>query len=118
MTTKPAPSRVSQRDYATPFVGSFGKFEREYAAALYVEACIRRGDTWLALGPRDFYAEIKALLDEKPRINWIGASAAFGVIPDVRGLVDGGWLAMAEDKTVQPTETFFAAIARYVREQP
>jgi hypothetical protein len=113
---RPLPSQVSQRRYATPFVASFGKFERELAAALYVEACVNRGNEWQPLGPRCFAGTVEVLLDEDPstRIPWIGFGAAAHVVPDVRGLVIGGWLSMASDKTVQPTDAFFSAIAPYV----
>lgn len=112
MTILPSNVDYGQRA-AAPFIACFGRFERDLAAAIYVEACAKRGDTWQSLGPREFGETMLAMKNDPP--SWLLAVFGIGIFPDMLGLVEGGWFTIDAEKKVQPTDLFFSAIADRVR---
>ena len=124
MSERPKPSQINTGlSDATPFIGCFGKFEKEVAAAIYVETCKECGDAWIPISPRSFGLMLEALaiggkhdlsaarpiLTKPP--TWITA-LQFGHVPDMLGLVKDGFFTMAEDKSVEPTDKFFSTLAQ------
>lgn len=129
-TTRPAPSRVHPCARGpNPFIGCFGRFEKEAAAAIYVSACVANGDEWKPVGPRDFGMELTRLAtasgaldaagaagngEAKSVQSWVSFLVQFRYTPDVLGLVEGGFLEMDSEQRVTPTEAFFEKIEPFV----
>lgn len=113
----PRPSEIDTgRAWAVPFTACFKRTEAEIAAAIYVEACVARGDTWQPIVPRQFGETLRALARGEvvtPAPSWVTFVTRMGLVPDVLGLVEGGWLSKGENEAVVPTDTFFAALTRY-----
>jgi hypothetical protein len=124
--SRPKPSQVfTNLKGAMPFTDCFGRAEREIMAALYVEACKERGDTWLRLMPRDIGDMMMQLANpkrdpiyhrviEKPP-TWILAIQYLNLTPDMPGLVKEGFFTMTDDNSVEPTDKFFEAVKPYTR---
>lgn len=116
---RPKPSQVdTNRRGAMPLAACFGRAEREIAAAIYIEACLARGDRWQPITPREFGETIRSLGrgEMGPAPSWV-TLMAWGLVPDVPSLIENGWFEAAgtETRAVSPTDKFFEAIAKYVR---
>lgn len=117
MSDRPKPSEIHVNQYATPFVGCFGRAEREMAAAVYVLACKERGDTWQPINPPMFGETLVALVRNPEGPSWAKAIPALGITPDILGLVENGFMERGEEESVTPTDAFFAKVdtPRWVR---
>lgn len=112
---RPRPSEIDiGLMQAAPFVGGFGRFEREVAAALYVEACAHDGDVWEPITPKRACESLRRLAAFERVPTWISFLAAFGYVPDFRGLVDGGHMTLDEEtKLMMPTAAFFERVKQF-----
>lgn len=111
MSNRPIPSEV-QIKYGSPFVNCFGRVEREYAAAIYVEACKRRGDTWQPINPTMFGETLIELAKDVEGPWWAKSIIALRLVPDMLWLVDAGFFSRGEEESVFPTDAFFEKIDR------
>lgn len=119
MTALPRPSQIQDfRRHAMPFTGCLQRAEVEIAAAVFVLACLARGDRWQPLHPRQIGETLIELLKSDDCPSWISIGS-IGIEPDFLGLVAGGWFQLHpgtadEDGAIEPLPAFFAAIDRYV----
>lgn len=91
------PSDVRMFRGLLPLVGTFGRAELEFAAALLVRTCVRNGDEFGAHPPRSIGVTMKADVDEalEPWVSF--ARNPFVPRPDFRGLAEAGFAEFLGD---------------------
>lgn len=73
-----------------PLIGTFGRAELEFAAALMVLACRDNGDTWQAVKPREV-GNAMQLAGEKGKEMHHLKGNPFLPRPDIHGLIEKGF---------------------------
>lgn len=99
-----------------PLVGTMHKAEAEFAATLLVRACVRLGDTWQAVGPKELGMVIHAdLAEEVEPLFGLRNNPFFH--PDMLELVKRGYAKWTGKVggAVQFTAEGFTAMERWVR---
>lgn len=90
------PSEVVLFRSVLPLIATFGRAELEFAAALIVRGCVRNGDRWQSLSPREIGQAMKA--DAEPGEPWETLQRnPFLPQPDFHGLVERGFARFGEE---------------------
>lgn len=85
-----------------PFTGTFGRVEREIAAAMLVRACAMTGDTWQPIAPRRVEEVLRDDLDSGVE-PWTSANSNPFWRPDFLDLVNSGFATMSDNLAIELT---------------
>ena len=97
-----------------PLTGTFGRSEREHAAALLVRCCQVNDDKWAAFNPRELGNAIETDLDAdvEPVASW--KRNPF-INPDFCDLVSMGFAVIGEDNRIGFSEKGLKALIRWAK---